>query len=375
MNDREDVNSLRTAWAEKRRTIAPKSVRLNLQEGAPQEAAPKTRTTQDVKMMYENYPYPSPVVGESLLRDLSNAVGFLLPGKDLSGWRILDAGCGTGHRVLGLARDYPKAVVTAIDMTETSLRVARQLALKHRIENVMFKEANLLELNLTGEFDLIVSTGVIHHLTDPERGLRNLCARLSPEGIIMIWLYHPYGEFARLLSRELVLLLWGEGRKDYQEGVAIAHELGLNLSARQYGTQTSTLVSHDLSQTSINVDAYLHPIVKAYRFGEALDLLKLAGSDWVAANGLNSDGESKLIDLEQVSDEGACSLVDRGIFTSEKLLRRYRGLSKSGKLKAIELVLRPTGFNVIGGKNRSFEHCDERVRHNVIWTRADTTEA
>ena len=64
--------------------------------------------TRSVKQMYEQHPYPSPVAGDSLITDLANAVGFLFKGDDLAGWRILDAGCGTGHRLAGFASRYPR---------------------------------------------------------------------------------------------------------------------------------------------------------------------------------------------------------------------------------------------------------------------------
>lgn len=357
--------SARPDWAAKRKAVQPKVVSV----AAPAVATPSERgiaTTQDVKRMYEQFPYPSPVVGDSLIKDLSNAVGFLFDGGAMEGWRVLDAGCGTGHRVLALAQDYPGADVTGVDMTEASLGVARGLAAKHAIPNVSFRQANLLDLHLDAKFDLITSTGVIHHLTDPQKGLDNLCAHLSPEGLMLVWLYHPYGEFARLIQRELAMLLWGEERSDYGEGVRIMNELGLNLSTHQYGTETSNPLEGDLSRPSINVDAYLHPIVKAYRFDEAVRMLRDAGADWVSVNGVNLDGRSRLIDLGRTNADPYFTVGEEELFPTPFLLERFRAMSRADRLRAVELRLLPTGFNLVAGKNRSYKRCGARVRSNLL---------
>src|SRR4051812_17766989 len=95
-------------------------------------------TSASVKKLYEAHPYPSPNAGISLPRDMVSILWFLFPGKDLAGWRILDAGCGTGHRLAALAKTYRKAQFTGLDISGASLDVARQLAEKHQLGNLRF---------------------------------------------------------------------------------------------------------------------------------------------------------------------------------------------------------------------------------------------
>ena len=96
--------------------------------------------TEDVVAMYSKYPYPSPTVGGTLAYDIANLFCLLCDRDDLNGRKILDAGCGTGQRVLGFAKRYPKAKFQRIDLTTASLEVAKQLAQRHNIQNIKFKK-------------------------------------------------------------------------------------------------------------------------------------------------------------------------------------------------------------------------------------------
>src|SRR6185437_9394619 len=111
-------------------------------------------STADVKALYEQFPYPSPVAGDSPIDDVANGLWPLFGEDSLKGRRILDAGCGTGHRLLGVATQYPDAEVVGVDMTVASLNVARELARKHNVKNVRLEQGNILDLEWLGEFDV-----------------------------------------------------------------------------------------------------------------------------------------------------------------------------------------------------------------------------
>jgi SAM-dependent methyltransferase len=255
--------------------------------------------------------------------------------------------------------------------------VATRLAEKHGITNTRFEPADLMGLDLGRRFDLILSTGVVHALEDPGRGLANLCRHLKDDGSIILWLYHALGESDRLLDRELLLTLLGSDATDFGEGRRLLGELGLHLDARRYGDSNPRAA--DASQTSIDVDAYLHPIVNAYRFDEALGLLHGCEVDWAAVNGINlaieqvaDDGQrrtryaSKLLDLGGVEPRSLFCLQERELFDSEALIERYRRLDVRSKLRVIELRTRPTGFTILAGRGDSYALFGDRVRGNQI---------
>ncbi len=319
-----------------------------------------------VRALYSKYPYPSPTIGLSLSYDMAILLGIMFPNDNLSRKKILDAGCGTGHRMLGLAKQYPGAIFYGIDITERSLEVADRLMKRHNIKNVTLNKQDILNMNLDERFDIIVSTGVIHHLEDPQMGLSNLCQHLSGDGVICLWLYHPFGEFDRLIARELLLTLWNNDRSDLSKGQWIMERLQLNLIPHQYG-YSATQSENELNQLSINADAFMHPIVNAYRFAEAMALFKKCELDWVAINGINTAGTMKLIDLAQAEEcwPQFC-LQNHELFNDEALIELYRSLSKIEQLNIIELARKPTGFTVIAGKNGSLEKAGSRIYGNHI---------
>jgi len=323
--------------------------------------------------MYEAYPYPTPIAGEGLIGDVANMVAFLLPAGFLSGKRILDAGCGTGHRVLGLAKRWPQAQFLGIDFSKASLRVARTLADQHRIENVQFQQGDLMALEPSQEFDLIVSTGVIHHLEDPGKGLANLSRCLAPGGHIILWLYHPYGEFSRLLERELVLTLWDREKMSFADGIEMMRALRVSLSRDRYSGAIAQKDNQVLNDASINVDGFLHPIVNAYRFHEAFAMLAQCGLHWVAVHSINLGNNSKLIDLGQVSKPSLrmFCLKESDLFQSTSIGARYRDLANAQKLKVIELLMKPNGFSVIAGRTDAYSTLDERIRGNLVHLNAE----
>lgn len=317
-----------------------------------------------VKELYERHPYPSPNEGASLLRDMVGVLWFLFPGRDLAGWRILDAGCGTGHRLAALAKTYRKTQFTGLDISSSSLAVAQQLAEKHQLGNLSFLEGDIEELATSEQFDLIISTGVIHHLPDPAGGVKKLSQALSAEGIMLLWLYHRFGEFDRLLQREMVMRLAGTG--NFDDGMKVLSELKISLNPEQYGS--GVLAQDEASQITLDADAFLNPIVHAYRVEEAVELFTGADVDWVAVNGITTRKSSALVDLEGQGNPDV-TLREEEMLGSAALLDMYRQLPKQDRLRVIELKTKPTGLSLLAGRRAGLAKCDRRISGNVVWAR------
>ncbi len=50
-------------------------------------------------------------------------------------------------------------------------------------------------------FDLVISTGVLHHTSDPFLAFKSIAALVKPTGYILVGLYHKYGRLTTDLRR------------------------------------------------------------------------------------------------------------------------------------------------------------------------------
>lgn len=104
--------------------------------------------------------------------------------------RILIAGCGTGRHALQTALRYENAEVLAVDLSRASLAYARRMARELRVRNIRYAQVDILEMDsIPDRFDLIESSGVLHHLDDPMRGWRVLRRLLAPRGLMRLAFY------------------------------------------------------------------------------------------------------------------------------------------------------------------------------------------
>jgi SAM-dependent methyltransferase len=100
---------------------------------------------------------------------------------------ILVAGCGTGREAAIMARRFPDARITAIDISAGSLAYA---AARCEGLGIDFRLMDLFDVGqLDRRFDLIASSGVLHHLPDPEARWARLVDVLNPRGVMKIMLY------------------------------------------------------------------------------------------------------------------------------------------------------------------------------------------
>jgi SAM-dependent methyltransferase len=106
---------------------------------------------------------------------------------------ILVAGCGTSQAAKYALR-WPKARITGIDFSQASIEQTAKLKRKHSIHNLDLQQLPIERVAELGRsFDHIVCTGVLHHLADPDIGLRALRGVLEPNGAMRLMVYAPYG--------------------------------------------------------------------------------------------------------------------------------------------------------------------------------------
>jgi 2-polyprenyl-3-methyl-5-hydroxy-6-metoxy-1,4-benzoquinol methylase len=122
---------------------------------------------------------------------------------------ILDAGCGSGYKSLVLAEANPGAKIVGIDLSEESVKLARQRLEYHGFGNVEFHALSIENLPTLGlEFDLINNDEVLYLLPDPVVGLQAMKSVLKPEGIIRTNV-HSYFQRASFFRAQKLWQLMG----------------------------------------------------------------------------------------------------------------------------------------------------------------------
>lgn len=115
--------------------------------------------------------------------------------KKITDLSVLIAGCGTGEDALACAFQYSGADFTFVDISPSSLAMAKYYGSELGIKNVEYRLDNIMTMELDKTYDIIVSVGVIHHLSEPHLGVDNLRQHLKDDGIMAIMVYGEYGRF------------------------------------------------------------------------------------------------------------------------------------------------------------------------------------
>src|SRR5206468_4836954 len=90
-----------------------------------------------------------------------------------------------------------------IDCSATSVRHTHELKQKYSLSNLQVHQLAIERVSDLGmSFDQIVCTGVLHHLADPDAGLRALRSVLKPGGAMHLMVYAPYGRTGIYMLQE-----------------------------------------------------------------------------------------------------------------------------------------------------------------------------
>ena len=243
--------------------------------------------TTAVQDFYERYPYPRPVddldkyrrLWQDSQRRRADFHLFWPTRRYREDFSILIAGCGTSQAAKHALR-WPSARVTGIDFSATSVRCTEALKQKYSLHNLDVHQLSIERAGELGRFDQIVSTGVLHHLPNPNAGLSALRGALKADGAMLLMVYAPYGRTGIYMLREFCRRV---GIQATDEGI---REVIVALGSLPPGHPLCTLLREapDARDEATLADALLHPQDRAYSVPEVLDFIGsngLAFDRWV----------------------------------------------------------------------------------------------
>lgn len=231
---------------------------------------------------YENWIYPQPISdldayaanGGHDMSDPSRMSRKLWPRAiEPAKLNILVAGCGANQAAI-IAHANPQHRVVGIDLSAQALAHHERLKKRHGLFNLILKPLAVEEVSVLGQqFDYVVSTGVLHHLSDPIAGLSALRGVLAPQGVISVMLYGHHRRFGVYMVQDAMRTL-NVGRD--QAGVAFARDIVGNLPAWHHA-RSYLDYAPDLGYDAGFVDTILNARDRAYTVPEIMNLVRSAG--------------------------------------------------------------------------------------------------
>ncbi len=296
---------------------------------------PDLQTTRAaVAKLYDTYPFPPDPLSDDVppgynwrwhwLAAYSFCTGQKPRRQDI---RILDAGCGTGSGTDYLIHLNPDAEIVAIDLSEKALEVARERVsrsgvLSNRSKSVEFIQLPLEDAGqLSGQFDLINCVGVLHHMSDPIKGIQALASKLAPGGLLHIFVYAELGRWEISLMQKAIALLQGDRKGDYTDGVQVGRQLFSALP------ENNRLVKYEKERWAFEnqkdaafADMYVHPQEIDYNIETLFELIEASGLEFLGFS------NPKYWDIARLIDK------------SPDLMARFEKLSEKERYRSIELL-------------------------------------
>jgi SAM-dependent methyltransferase len=178
--------------------------RFDAPDGIPNLRLAADSRTETVRAFYEAAPFPGYPERDSLSSFRARAgrsrFATLLDRAIPGDARIAEVGCGTGQMSLYLAS--ADRLVVAADLSRASLLLGAAAARRYGVRRIQFVEADLHRPALRpGAFDVVYSSGVLHHTPDPPAAFADVARLARRGGIVIVGVYNAIARMPLRLRR------------------------------------------------------------------------------------------------------------------------------------------------------------------------------
>jgi len=240
------------------------------------------RLREEVREQYNKYPYPRfswfAKVDPVATCHSSFEVGSALTKREIQSHgdkKIALLGCGT-FEPYALGFLHSKTRIDAIDISDTSLKLAKRRCLLHGVKNVDFYRHDFLNFCRSNEdkYDFINCFGVIHHLSDPKEGFKVLSKALNKNGFARIMVYSKAQRRKTQAIQNAAKIL---GLTPTTKGAPSKIRNLLKALPPAHPLKLSQLLNSELKTRSGTVDSLLHVCETAFGIQELRTQLSEAG--------------------------------------------------------------------------------------------------
>ncbi|MFB2346716.1 malonyl-ACP O-methyltransferase BioC [Priestia megaterium] len=95
---------------------------------------------------------------------------------------ILEIGCGTGYLTQLLCEKFPKAAITAVDLSSGMMELAKKKVTEDRVSFIC---GDIEEISIEGHYDLIISNATFQWFNSLHTTIKKLYKQLKPTGNLL----------------------------------------------------------------------------------------------------------------------------------------------------------------------------------------------
>jgi len=126
---------------------------------------------------------------QTTLRGLIDSILPLVPNiksKLEEGISVMEIGSGSGRALNLIAKHFPNSHFIGYDISDEAIKRAQADSQKSDLSNINFEIKDLVSLQDSEKFDLILSFDVIHDQAKPDKVLENISQALKPDGTFLM---------------------------------------------------------------------------------------------------------------------------------------------------------------------------------------------
>lgn len=125
--------------------------------------------------------FDATLIDEAVLPMVDGLVARLKGGID-----VADIGCGSGHGIDLMAKEFPKSRFTGYDFSEEGVSRGRAEAKEWGLTNATFEAKDVATVGGPPKFDFVTAFDAIHDQAQPRKVLKGIYEALKPGGVFLM---------------------------------------------------------------------------------------------------------------------------------------------------------------------------------------------
>jgi len=174
---------------------------------------------------------------------------------------VVDIGCGQGHAINVMAREFPNSRFAGYDFSEEGVAAGIAEAKEMGITNSRFAVQDAAKIDEREAYDLITAFDAIHDQASPARVLRNIVSALRSGGVFLMVDIAASSNLEDNLDHPLATLMYTASTTHC---MTVSLALGGEGLGTMWGEQVARGMLADVGFTNVDVKSVEGDIVNAY---------------------------------------------------------------------------------------------------------------